>query len=94
MYDSREAKNLILISRFGPRSAPALALMEELQSQGVYVKALACDVTRKDSLTTMLSDYADTMPPIKGVIQGSMILRVCSKGMFKVLRYHAQLTTW
>ena len=73
---NRGVKHLILLSRSGARSAVALALVEELETRGVQVKALACDVTKTNSLSMTLASCAETMPPIKGVIQASMVLRV------------------
>lgn len=42
---SRGAKNLVLLSRFGPRSDVSKELCKELQLQGVRVETPACDVT-------------------------------------------------
>ncbi|KAL9074826.1 MAG: hypothetical protein Q9161_001964 [Pseudevernia consocians] len=72
---SRGARNLILLSRSGARSKAALSLVEELTMQGICVKALACDVADAISLSTTLMSCAETMPPIRGVIQGAMVLR-------------------
>ncbi|MCJ1398962.1 hypothetical protein MMC11_002163 [Xylographa trunciseda] len=71
---SRGVRNLILLSRSGARSETAVALIEELKSKGAHVEAPACDVTKLDMLRTVLESCAKTMPPVKGVIQGSMVL--------------------
>lgn len=74
---SRGARNLILLNRSGVGSEIAVGFMEELKANGVHAEAPKCDVTSADSLTAVLADCAKTMPPIKGCIQGSMVLRVC-----------------
>ncbi|KAF2468466.1 reducing type I polyketide synthase [Lindgomyces ingoldianus] len=71
----RGAKNLLLLSRSGARSEQAAALVEELQSQGVRVEAPACDVTNFGRLEAVLNECKKTMPPVKGCIQGAMVLK-------------------
>ena len=53
-------------------------LCKELKDDGVHVEAPACDVTNADSLMSVLSHCAQSMPPIKGCIQASMVLKVRS----------------
>ena len=48
----------------------------ELMDKGVQVEAPACDVTNISSLEAVLRMAKQTMPPIKGCIQSSMVLRV------------------
>lgn len=38
----------------------------------------ACDVTDIRQLQSVLEDSAKSMPPVRGVIQGAMVLRVSS----------------
>ena len=75
---SRGVRNLILLSRSGAQSDTAVALIEELKAKGAHVEAPACDVTKLDMLRTVLESCLKTMPAVKGVIQGSMVLSVCS----------------
>ncbi|KAE9567271.1 Highly reducing polyketide synthase alt5 [Colletotrichum fructicola] len=71
----RGAKNLILLSRFGPVRESGQKLIAELESQGVRVVAPPCDVTSRQTLEHVLEDCQKDMPPIKGCIQGSMVLK-------------------
>lgn len=73
----RGAKNLILLSRSGAKSEASLVFLLELKQLGVNVTAPPCDVTDIASLQTVLEQCAIDMPPIKGCVQGSMVLRVC-----------------
>lgn len=73
----RGARHLILLSRSGAQSQAAISLVEELQAKGVRVETPACDVAVASSLSAVLAGCAVTMPPIRGCIQASMVLRVC-----------------
>ena len=80
----RGARHLILLSRSGPRTEAAATLLADLRAQGVRVEAPACDVSSHEALSQVLEVCAETMPRIKGCIQGAMVLRVrlfCSSGL-------------
>lgn len=72
----RGAKNLIFLSRSGASNAEARELLESLQKLGVRVEAPKCDISDFDSLESVLIELRSQMPPIKGCIQSSMVLRV------------------
>lgn len=76
---SRGAKNLILLSRRGPRTQEALDLVNELRNDGVCVETPTCDITHLESLLETLKQCAETMPPIEGCVQSSMVLKVCTR---------------
>ncbi|PWY69325.1 polyketide synthase [Aspergillus eucalypticola CBS 122712] len=71
----RGARNLILLSRSGPASLHARSLVEELHAQGVRVITPACDITNRELLKTVLEVCSQLMPPIKGCVQASMVIR-------------------
>ena len=70
------ARNLVLLSRSGPRTEAAITLLTELEGMGVCVKAPRCDIACASSLSTALTECA-WMPPIKGCLQATMVLRDC-----------------
>ncbi|PLB54129.1 putative polyketide synthase [Aspergillus steynii IBT 23096] len=70
---ARGAKNLILLSRSGPRTDVAHELINELQTAGVRVEAPACDITNLEAMKAVFDRLSSSMPPIKGVIQMSII---------------------
>ncbi|KAH8883185.1 beta-ketoacyl synthase domain-containing protein [Thozetella sp. PMI_491] len=72
---SRGAKNLILLSRSGPITEAAKELISELEGKNVKVSAPSCDVTDLEVLKKAISDSLESMPPIKGCVQGSMVLK-------------------
>ncbi|RDL32026.1 Reducing type I polyketide synthase [Venustampulla echinocandica] len=72
----RGARNLILLSRSGPEgNEKSQALLEELRGKGVQVATPICDITSMKSLQNALRECPGNMPPVKGCIQASMVLR-------------------
>ncbi|KAL8860211.1 MAG: hypothetical protein Q9178_003475 [Gyalolechia marmorata] len=71
----RGAKYLLLLSRSGPKSKISAGFISELETMGVRVNAPACDITDLAALSATLSKCAETMPPVRGVIQASMVLQ-------------------
>jgi NAD(P)-dependent dehydrogenase (short-subunit alcohol dehydrogenase family) len=72
----RGAKNLILLSRSGPRTDAGRELIEELRQRDVRVEAPACDVTDLTRMKETFAQLSAQMPPIKGVCQMSIVARV------------------
>ena len=72
----RNAKHLILLSRSGVKTEAAQSLMDELKIGGVNAVAPICDVSDMASLASVLAKCSKEMPPIKGCIQASMVLKV------------------
>ncbi|KAK1724875.1 beta-ketoacyl synthase domain-containing protein [Colletotrichum acutatum] len=72
---SRGAKNLILLSRRGAVEKAAIELVAELKPVCDNVVTPACDVTDAKALQTVMAELAESLPPIKGCIQGSMVLQ-------------------
>ncbi|KAL6718615.1 hypothetical protein ACLMJK_002849 [Lecanora helva] len=68
------ARNLCFISRSGMKSTAAGQLIEQLGADGVTTEVHSCDVSNEDELAKTLQNCSRTMPPIKGVIQGAMVL--------------------
>ena len=73
---SRGARNFILLSRSGAKGKEATDLIEEVKSRGVKIAAPPCDVSIEDEVSTTLEKYRYTMPPVRGCIQASMVLKV------------------
>lgn len=73
---SRGARNLILLSRSGGKSEEGQLLLQELKEKGVHVEPAACDISEAQDLQQVLGDLAEKVPPIRGCIQSSMVIRV------------------
>lgn len=71
---SHGAKNIIVLSRSaGKVDSSFVAGLGEL---GCRVVALSCDITSKDDLTRALrACESQQLPPIRGVVQGAMVLQ-------------------
>ena len=73
---SRGAKHLILLSRSGAENTAAKNAVASLRGEGCDVQAFACDISKKDRLQQILEECSASTPPIKGCIQGAMVLQV------------------
>ncbi|KAL9115228.1 MAG: hypothetical protein Q9227_001022 [Pyrenula ochraceoflavens] len=70
------AKNVIILSRSAGQSKQATALVGELGQVGCRVKAVSCNVSSERSLADSLRQcQEDNLPPVRGVIQGAMVLK-------------------
>ena len=73
---SRGAKHLILLSRSGVKNKASISLLDDLRSMEVQVNTPICDVTDSEALSAISSESWKTMPPVKGVNQATMVLKV------------------
>lgn len=71
----RGARNLILLSRSGPRSEAAKSTIRDLQELGVRVRTPLCNIADISSLQDALQQLKD-MPIIKGCVQAAGALKV------------------
>lgn len=67
------AKNLVLLSRSGYDDEQSRAVLHDLRGLGVNVDAVIGDVTNPDDVERTC---ASASKPIRGIIQGAMVLRV------------------
>lgn len=70
------AKHLVLLSRSGPKSEAAKELVTKLELDGVQVYAPQCDISDEAALKEVVKRVQETMPPIRGCIQGTMVVEV------------------
>ena len=70
------AKNLVFANRSGLAKQEAIDTVAILREKGAKVDVHSCDVSDAASLRQLLESSSTTMPPIRGVIQGAMVLRV------------------
>ncbi|GLI79916.1 putative PKS/NRPS-like protein biosynthetic cluster [Penicillium ochrochloron] len=69
------AKYLILVNRSGLSTETARSTVQLLRDKGVEVAVHGCDISDEQAFSEMYTELSRTMPPIKGVIQGAMILK-------------------
>ena len=79
MSEKLGASHLILLSRSGMNAKGAQELVNSLEERGVKVKVIKCDVADSENLNMLLDTCSTDMPPVRGVIQGAMVLQVCLK---------------
>ncbi|KAI1205736.1 reducing type I polyketide synthase [Annulohypoxylon truncatum] len=69
-----DAKNILLLSRHASSSPHAQALQAELAPLGAIVRTRDCDVSDLANLQDVLAECGKTMPPVRGVVHGGMVL--------------------
>ena len=70
------AKSVALLSRSGPSSATAQNLTEEFSGSDINISVLKCDVGDVDQVRKAIEACSQSMPPIRGIIHGAMVLHV------------------
>ncbi|RAH40505.1 type I polyketide synthase [Aspergillus brunneoviolaceus CBS 621.78] len=85
-FVERGARNLVLLSRSGQKNENARELVASLEGQGARVVTPMCDITDRASLRVVLDVCRQLMPPIKGCVQASMVVR---SGNFESLDYES-----
>lgn len=72
------ARNIIFANRSGMNKQEAKDVVEQLEDAGARVRVFSCDVGIEEQVKQMVTDSLQEMPPIRGVIQAAMVLRVCT----------------
>lgn len=70
------ARTLIFVNRSGLSHSQSQATVCELAEKGVRVFVHAIDISNSAQVEQMICELAQTAPPIRGVIQAAMVLRV------------------
>ena len=71
------ARHVVMASRSGPHGPGIQSLVDELNALGASLNIYSCDIANRDELNRIIDTDAASMPPICGVIQAAMVLRVC-----------------
>lgn len=77
---TKGARHLVFLSRSGKLAGDAVDMVSELKQKGCESHVFACDVADAERMKEVLEECQRTLPPIKGCIQGSMVLQ---DGMFE-----------
>lgn len=72
------ARHIVLLSRRGLDAEKRQELQDKFSHLGAEIDVFACDITDPQKVQGMLATCASSMPPIKGVIQATMVLQVSS----------------
>ena len=86
------AKHLAFFSRTDDIQPAARKVLDQLGERNVEAKVYVCDVANLDALKKAVVRINNEMPPIKGVVQGAMVLR---DGLFETMTFEnwSQATT-
>ncbi|EEP78083.1 hypothetical protein UREG_02932 [Uncinocarpus reesii 1704] len=72
---SRGAKHLVFLSRSGNITKPVEEMITALEGKECQVKIFKCDVSDIERMRVVVEECQQSLPPIRGCIQGSMALR-------------------
>ena len=78
------AKHLAFFSRRDDVQPAAQKVLDQLKERDVEAKTYVCDITDPEALRKTVDEIGDEMPPIRGVVQGAMVLR---DGLFESMSY-------
>jgi NADPH:quinone reductase-like Zn-dependent oxidoreductase len=70
----RGARNLLLLSRSG--ASGAASFLDAMKASGVTILTPKCDIGDENAVRKTLQEVGKHLPPIKGCIQASMVLKV------------------
>jgi len=73
---SRGARHLVLVSRSGSATGKVKELIDEVGIIGAQVIVRQCDVANPAEVEELVNFELESMPPVRGVIHGAMVLRV------------------
>lgn len=74
---SNGAKNIVLVSRNASASGKVKELMKELRDEaGANILLRRCDVADKSSVDALFRNGMSDLPPVRGIVHGSMVLKV------------------
>lgn len=69
------ARHIIAMSRSAKIRGNTGGFIREMAKEGVEISLVACDVSNATALAQALDECSKSLPPIKGVIQGAMVLQ-------------------
>jgi saccharopine dehydrogenase-like NADP-dependent oxidoreductase len=78
---SKGARHIVLVSRSGSASDKVKELIDDLAVFGAEIVVRSCDVVNKNSVDALIKDMA-SMPIIRGVVHGAMVLHVSFSRLF------------
>ncbi|KAL1648273.1 Type I Iterative PKS [Didymella pomorum] len=70
----RGARNIVLLSRSGTLRGQAASQIEALRRVGANVVVRSCNVSNREEVENLVRHGLSTLPPIRGVIHGAMVL--------------------
>lgn len=78
------AKNIAFFTRTDDIQPAAQRVLDQLKEKKVKANIYVCDITDPEALKRTICEISNDMPPVKGVVQGAMVLR---DGLFETMSY-------
>lgn len=72
---AKGARNVVLISRSGSVTGKVKELVDEMSAIGANIVVRPCNVVNRAEVDELISGLQN-LPPIRGVVHGTMVLRV------------------
>jgi enoyl-[acyl-carrier-protein] reductase (NADH) len=73
---AKGARNIVLVSRSDSVTGRVKELVDELAAVGANIVVRRCNVVNKAEVDELVSRELSNLPPIRGVVHGTMVLRV------------------
>jgi len=70
------ARTIALVSRSGSVTGKVKELVDELAAVGANIVVRQCNVVNKADVDDLLATGLQGLPPVRGVVHGTMVLRV------------------
>jgi NAD(P)-dependent dehydrogenase (short-subunit alcohol dehydrogenase family) len=74
------ARHIVLVSRSGSVTGKVKELVDELASFGASVIVRRCNVADRAEVDSLVNEGLQGLPPVRGVVHGTMVLRVSAPG--------------
>ncbi len=74
---AKGARTIVLVSRSGSVTGRVKELVDELGAVGANIVVRPCNVVNKTEVDELIQSGLADLPPIRGVVHGTMVLRVC-----------------
>jgi enoyl-[acyl-carrier-protein] reductase (NADH) len=73
---TKGARTIVLVSRSGSVTGRVKELVDELGAVGANIVVRRCNVVNKTEVDELVNSVQAELPPIRGVVHGTMVLRV------------------
>lgn len=74
---AKGARTIVLVSRSGSMSGRVKELADEVATVGAKIIVRRCNVVNKAEVDELINSGLSDLPPVRGVVHGTMVLRVC-----------------
>lgn len=73
---AKGARTIVLVSRSGSVTGHVKELVDEVAAVGANIVVRRCNVVNKAEVDDLIHSGLGDLPPIRGVVHGTMVLRV------------------